>query len=41
MRAKKTTREAAVTEISRRYRNWVEIFENARAVGKGSIKAGH
>jgi 5-dehydro-2-deoxygluconokinase len=41
MRAKKTTREAAVTEISRRYRNWVEIFENARAMGKGSIKAGH
>ncbi len=35
MRAKKTTREAAVTEISRRYRNWVEIYENARALGKG------
>ncbi|HEV3257945.1 MAG TPA: DUF2090 domain-containing protein, partial [Gemmataceae bacterium] len=34
-RAKKTTREAAVNEIGRRYQNWVEIFENARAVGKG------
>jgi myo-inositol catabolism protein IolC len=30
-RAKKTTREAAVTEIARRYREWVEIFEKARA----------
>jgi len=29
-RAKKTTREAAVTEISRRYREWVDIFEKAR-----------
>jgi myo-inositol catabolism protein IolC len=35
MRAKKTTRQAAVTEISRRFRNWVEIFENARASGEG------
>jgi 5-dehydro-2-deoxygluconokinase len=31
-RAKKTTREAAVAEISRRYREWVDIFEKARAV---------
>jgi 5-dehydro-2-deoxygluconokinase len=31
MRAKKITREAAVTEISRRYREWVDIFEKARA----------
>jgi len=30
-RAKKITREAAVTEISRRYRRLVETFENARA----------
>jgi 5-dehydro-2-deoxygluconokinase len=29
-RAKKTTREAAVTEIGRRYREWVDIFEKAR-----------
>jgi myo-inositol catabolism protein IolC len=29
-RANKTTREAAVTEIARRYREWVGIFENAR-----------
>ena len=29
LRAKKTTREAAATEISRRFRNWVEIFEKA------------
>jgi myo-inositol catabolism protein IolC len=31
MRAKKTTREAAVSEIARRYREWVDIFEKARA----------
>jgi myo-inositol catabolism protein IolC len=31
MRAKKMTRDAAVTEIARRYREWVDIFEKARA----------
>jgi myo-inositol catabolism protein IolC len=31
MRAKKMTREAAVTEIARRYREWVDVFEKARA----------
>jgi len=30
-RAKKTTREAAVAEIARRYREWVDIFEKAKA----------
>ena len=30
MRAQKITREAAVTEIARRYREFVNIFENAR-----------
>jgi 5-dehydro-2-deoxygluconokinase len=30
-RAKKTTREAAVAEIARRYREWVDIFEKARS----------
>jgi myo-inositol catabolism protein IolC len=30
-RANKVTREAAVAEISRRYREWVAIFEKARA----------
>jgi myo-inositol catabolism protein IolC len=30
MRAKKITREAAVTEIARRYREWVDIFERSR-----------
>ncbi len=30
-RARKTTREAAVQEIARRYREWVDIFEKARA----------
>ena len=30
-RAKKTTREAAVAEITRRYREFVDIFENAHA----------
>jgi myo-inositol catabolism protein IolC len=34
-RAKKTTRQAVVTEISRRFRNWVDTFENARASGQG------
>jgi 5-dehydro-2-deoxygluconokinase len=34
-RAKKITREAAVTEIASRFRGWVEIFENARSAGKG------
>src|SRR5712691_10395602 len=29
-RAKKTSREAAVAEIARRYREWVDIFEKAR-----------
>lgn len=28
--SKKTTREAAVTEIARRFQEWVRIFENAR-----------
>src|SRR5205814_3154296 len=32
-RAKKTTREAAVAEIARRYREWVGIFEKARGAG--------
>jgi 5-dehydro-2-deoxygluconokinase len=30
MRAKKITRDAAVAEIARRYRDWVDIFEKAR-----------
>lgn len=30
MRAKKITREAAVKEIARRYREWTDIFEKAR-----------
>jgi len=30
-RAKKITREAAVTEIARRYREFVDTFESARA----------
>jgi myo-inositol catabolism protein IolC len=34
MRAKKMTREAAVTEIARRFRSWVDIFEKARAATK-------
>jgi 5-dehydro-2-deoxygluconokinase len=29
-RAKKTTREAAVAEIARRYREWVDIFDRSR-----------
>ncbi len=30
MRAKKITREAAVKEIARRYREWTDIFEKGR-----------
>ena len=30
-RDQKTTREAAVAEIARRYREWVDIFEKARS----------
>lgn len=33
-RANKITREAAVTEISRRFQTWAEIFESVTAVGK-------
>lgn len=29
--AKKTTRDAAVAEIARRFREWVDTFEQARA----------
>lgn len=35
-RAKKSTREAAVAEISRRYREWVDTFENARLGARSS-----
>lgn len=31
LQAKKTSREAAAAEIARRYREWVDIFEKARA----------
>jgi myo-inositol catabolism protein IolC len=31
MRAGKITKEAAATEIARRYREWVDIFDKARA----------
>jgi 5-dehydro-2-deoxygluconokinase len=31
-RAKKITREAAVAEMARRYREFVRVFENARPV---------
>jgi myo-inositol catabolism protein IolC len=31
LRAKQITRDAAVAEIARRYREFVDIFENARA----------
>ncbi len=34
MRAGKTTRAEAVTEISRRFRNWVETFDHARVAEK-------
>ncbi|HEV3006977.1 MAG TPA: DUF2090 domain-containing protein [Pirellulales bacterium] len=34
LKNKKTTREAAVAEISRRFRSWVQTFDNARAARK-------
>jgi 5-dehydro-2-deoxygluconokinase len=34
LRDKKTTRQAAVTEIARRFRNWVDIFESACGAGQ-------
>jgi len=37
--AQKTTREAAVAEIARRYREWVGIFENARSTA--GVAAAH
>ena len=36
-RAKKTTREAAVAEIARRYREWVDIFEKSKGGGDGGV----
>jgi myo-inositol catabolism protein IolC len=36
LRDKKTTREAAVAEIARRYRQWVDIFELAKAAASFS-----
>ena len=35
-RAKRTTREAAVNEVARRYREFVDIFEKARAKSPGA-----
>jgi myo-inositol catabolism protein IolC len=38
MRAQKITREAAVTEIARRYREFVNIFENARTEATATVR---
>jgi myo-inositol catabolism protein IolC len=38
MRAQKITRDAAVTEIARRYREFVDIFENARTEAHAVVK---
>jgi myo-inositol catabolism protein IolC len=35
LRANKTTRQAAVIEIARRFRNWIEVFEKGRTQGNG------
>jgi myo-inositol catabolism protein IolC len=37
MRAQKITREAAVTEVARRYREFVNIFENARTEATATV----
>jgi len=34
-RAKKTTREAAVAEVARRYKEFVDLFDTARGVVTG------
>jgi myo-inositol catabolism protein IolC len=36
-RAKEITRDAAVAEIGFRYREFVDIFENARAKTRGAL----
>jgi 5-dehydro-2-deoxygluconokinase len=41
LRARKTTREAAVAEIARRYREWVRIFERARSAPPATSAAGN
>ena len=39
LRDEKITREVAVAEIARRYRQWVDIFERAQAAAPSSIAA--
>jgi len=39
LRDEKITREAAVTEIARRYRQWVDVFERAKAAARSSDAA--
>ena len=39
LRDKKITREAAVAEIARRYRQWVDVFEQAQAAARSSEAA--
>jgi 5-dehydro-2-deoxygluconokinase len=34
------TRDAAVSEIARRYREWVDIFESARSAGGAAVARG-
>ena len=36
-RDKKTTRQAAVTEIARRFRSWVDTFERARGARQEEV----
>src|SRR5215469_14200227 len=37
LRDKKTTRQAAVTEIARRFRSWVDTFESARSARQEEV----
>jgi 5-dehydro-2-deoxygluconokinase len=37
-RANQSTRAAAVAEIARRYREWVDIFENARLLPADAVR---
>ena len=36
LRDKKISRDVAVADIARRYRQWVDVFEQARSTASGS-----
>jgi 5-dehydro-2-deoxygluconokinase len=40
-RAERSTREEAVAAIARRYREWVDIFQNARGLNPAAVEHGN